>query len=177
MEKTNPSSILYIGAALTENVAVIQVTARKEKERTQVSTTQWCAISWWILLHVDRFHDALLSQCASLELLGHPLTVVTSLSASVDLVSLFFLVFQERAFDLFLDLFVFLESHEELLSVCLPFPLFLWEFWNFLTRCSGSLLSSVCPRSAKYPTRGASRPCSWLIGSNSWTKITLVTEI
>jgi hypothetical protein len=44
MEKTNPSSILYIGAALTENVAVIQVTARKEKERTQVSTTQAQAI-------------------------------------------------------------------------------------------------------------------------------------
>ena len=40
----NPSSILYIGAALTENVAVIQVTARKEKERTQVSTTQAQAI-------------------------------------------------------------------------------------------------------------------------------------
>jgi len=30
------------------------------------------------LLHVDRFYDALLSQCASLELLGHPLTVVTT---------------------------------------------------------------------------------------------------
>ena len=44
MEKTNPSSILYIGAAITENVAVIQVTARKEKERTQVSTTQAQAI-------------------------------------------------------------------------------------------------------------------------------------
>ena len=40
MEKENPSGILYIGAAPAENNAVIQVTARKEQERTQVTQGQ-----------------------------------------------------------------------------------------------------------------------------------------
>ena len=40
MEKENPSGILYIGAAPAENVDVIQVTARKEKGRTQVTQGQ-----------------------------------------------------------------------------------------------------------------------------------------
>jgi predicted RNA-binding protein Jag len=39
-EKENPSGILYIGAAPAENNAVIQVTARKEQERTQVTQGQ-----------------------------------------------------------------------------------------------------------------------------------------